>query len=99
MEKQIKEYTINYLTILKIIEENPELKGFIEYLVDLQEDYINQDDYDNLYYEYSQLTDELKLLANNEVEGVKVNKDISKELKDLIIMHNKTILNPYKIIY
>ena len=99
MEKQIKEYTINYLPILKIIEENPELEGFIEYLVDLQEDYINQDDYDNLYYEYSQLTDELKLLANNEVEGVKVNKDISKELKDLIIMHNKTILNPYKIIY
>jgi len=99
MEKQLKDYTINYLQILKIIEENPELEGFIEYLVDLQEDYINQDDYDNLYYEYSQLTDELKLLANNEVEGVKVNKDISKELKDLIIMHNKTILNPYKIIY
>jgi hypothetical protein len=88
MEKQLKDYAMNYLPILKIIEENPELKGFIEYLVDLQEDC---DDCNNLYYEYSQLTGELEFLANNQVKGLKVNKDISKELKELIIIHNNNL--------
>ena len=88
MEKQLKEYTINYLPILKIIEENPELKGFIEYLIEIQDDF---DEMEKLSYEYLTLTSELELLASNQVEGLKVNKYISKELKDLIIMHNNNL--------
>ena len=91
MEKQLKDYKVNYLPVLKIIEENPELKGFIEYLVDLQNDCDDSEEMEGLAYEYLTLTGELELLANNQVEGVKVNKEISKELKDLIIMHNKNI--------
>jgi hypothetical protein len=88
MEKQIKEYTINYLPILKIIEDHPELVGFIEYLIEIQDDF---DEMEKLSYEYLTLTGELELLASNKVEGLKVNKYISKELKDLIIMHNNNL--------
>lgn len=92
MEKQLKDYTINYISIIKIIKENPDLEGFIEYLVDLQVDL--QDDFNEIEgvaNEYLTLTGELELLASNQVEGLKVNKYISKELKDLIIMHNNNL--------
>ena len=88
MEKQLKDYTMNYFSILKIIEDNPELNGFIEYLIEKQDDF---DEMEKLSYEYLTLTGELELLASNQVEGLKVNKYISKELKDLVIMHNNNL--------
>jgi len=79
---------MNYFSILKIIEDNPELDGFIEYLIEIQDDF---DEMEKLSYEYLTLTGELELLASSQVEGLKVNKYISKELKDLIIIHNNNL--------
>jgi hypothetical protein len=88
MEKQLKDYTMNYFSILKILEDHPELDGFIEYLIEIQDDF---DEMEKLSYEYLTLTGELELLASSQVEGLKVNKYISKELKDLIIIHNNNL--------